>query len=83
MQCPALEPIPNGVITYGPDMMADFDVGTMATYSCDFGFLPVGSVTQLCISGGIWTDQPPVCERKIHLQDIGSGKANTIIMVQN
>ena len=64
-QCPALEPIPNGAITYTPDMMADFNVGTLALYSCDFGFILVGSESQLCIGGGIWSGQPPECQRKI------------------
>ncbi len=64
-QCLALEPIPNGAITYAPDMMADYDVGTLATYSCGFGFFLVGSEFQLCIDGGIWLGQPPECQRKI------------------
>ncbi len=66
-QCPVLAPIPNGAISYGPDMMADFDVGTLATYSCDRGFVLFGSETQLCIGGGIWSKEPPECQRKIHL----------------
>ncbi len=45
--------------------MADYDVGTLALYSCDFGFILVGSEAQLCLGGGIWSGQPPECQRKI------------------
>ncbi len=65
MECPALEPISNGVITYTPDIMADYDMGTLALYSCDFGFILVGSESRLCVSGGIWAGQPPECQCKI------------------
>ena len=29
-ECPALAPIPNGSITYGPDTIAPFDLDTVA-----------------------------------------------------
>ncbi len=80
-QCPALEPIPNGTITFAPDMMTDYDVGTVATYSCDFGFILVGSEAQLCIGGGIWSGQPPECQRKIRYKVFtGSGKVKKILV---
>ena len=74
-RCPALQPIPNGVLTYGPTFTpssaAYFDQGTLALYTCNAGFTLVGSESQLCLAGGIWSGQPPVCQRKIIL---GSGK---------
>ncbi len=45
--------------------MADYDMGTLALYSCDFGFILVGSESRLCVSGGIWAGQPPECQCKI------------------
>ncbi len=66
MECPALASIQNGNITYGPDMIPDFDVDTVATHSCNFGFRLDGSDTRVCLFGGIWSDQPRVCQRKIH-----------------
>ncbi len=81
VECPALAPIPNGDITYAPDMIAPYDVDTVAIHSCDPGFRLVGSETLVCLFGGIWSDQPPVCQRKIHFVIIiGSGKSNTIMV---
>ncbi len=70
--CPALAPIPNGAITYGPDMIANFDMDTVATHSCNPGFRLVGSVTRVChglnTGLGIWFGLTPLCQliRKIH-----------------
>ncbi len=62
MECQALAPIPNGAITYGPDMTAGFDVGTMATHSCNDGFiLGAGSEIRTCLNSGIWSGLTPVC----------------------
>ncbi len=56
VECPALAPIPNGAITYGPDMIPDFNVGTLATHSCDSSFfLTAGSDTQVCLDTGRWS----------------------------
>ncbi len=63
VQCPALAPIPNGAITYDPDMIPDFDVGTVATHSCDPGFHLVGSETRVCLDSGRWSGLTPVCRR--------------------
>ncbi len=62
MECPALSSIPNGTITYGPDMIPDFDVDTVATHSCDPGFRLVGFETLVCLNTGIWSDLTPVCQ---------------------
>ncbi len=69
MECLALAPIPNGVITYDPDMTADYDVNTVATYTCNEGFiLGAGSEPRVCLLGGTWSGLIPVCIgiRKIH-----------------
>ena len=60
--CPELAPISNGAITYGPDMTAPFEVDTVATHSCNDGFiLGVGSETRMCLNTGIWSGLIPVC----------------------
>ncbi len=61
MECPALQPIPNGAITYGPDMTADFDVGTIATHTCNDGYRLSGFETRECVLEGRWNRLPPVC----------------------
>ncbi len=61
-QCPELAPIPNGAITYGPDMTVDFDEGTVATHTCNDGFiLGAGSETRTCLETGRWSGFIPVC----------------------
>ncbi len=62
LECPALSPIPNGAITYGPDMIPDFDVDTVATHSCNPGFRLDGSDTRVCLDIGRWSGLIPVCE---------------------
>ena len=63
-ECSALAPIPNGVITYGPDMIADYDVGTVATHTCNEGFiLSVGSPARVCLVSRRWSGFTPVCGR--------------------
>ncbi len=59
--CPALPSIPNGAITYAPDMTAPYDVDTVATHSCDPGFRLSGFETRQCLAGGIWSNLVPVC----------------------
>ncbi len=62
VECSALQPIPNGAITYGPDTIADYDVGTVATHSCNDGFiLGAGSEIRTCLNSGIWSGLIPVC----------------------
>ncbi len=64
VECPALDPIPNGAITYGPDTIAPFDEGTVATHSCNDGFtLGAGSEVRTCLAGGRWSGFIPVCRR--------------------
>ncbi len=64
MQCALLPLIPNGVITYGPDTTADFDVGTNATHTCDDNVILIGgSEIRECLYTGIWSGITPVCQR--------------------
>ncbi len=63
-ECLPLPFIPNGVITYGPDMIADYDVGTVATHTCNEGFVRViGSENRTCLVGSRWSGFTPACGR--------------------
>ena len=69
--CPILPSIPNGIITYGPDDIPDFDIGTVATYQCNTGFFLLGDMTRVCTcveagdSRGEFSGLEPSCpERK-------------------
>ena len=66
--CPVLEDLANGMIRY--DTEAPYPVGTIATHSCDAGFMLGGSSERTCIQEGanelegIWTETMPSCECK-------------------
>ncbi len=67
VRCFTLASIPNGAITYGPDMIPDYDVGTVATHSCNPGFRLLGSETRECLASGIWSGLIPVCLRYVYI----------------
>ena len=66
--CPELPEIINGFITYAPDDEADYDIGTIATYACNPGFILVGNMTRDCVEAadgtGVFNGVAPVCKRK-------------------
>ena len=69
-QCDKPPAIVNGFITYAPDDVARYDIGTVATYECNPGFILVGVVTRDCIGPGVdvntaeFNSEAPVCIRK-------------------
>ncbi len=73
IQCPPIPTIPNGVITYTSDNTPNYDLGTVATYACDTGFvldLSLGrSEIRTCVDDdgldaiGEFDGQAPRCER--------------------
>ena len=51
--CPDIAEPVNGQINFSLDVLAPFDFGTVATYSCDTGFgLNGGDVTRMCEGDG-------------------------------
>ncbi|XP_064387502.1 uncharacterized protein LOC135335845 isoform X3 [Halichondria panicea] len=66
--CDELTTITNGVIVYNVDMTAPYDLGTVATYSCNPGFgLRGGNVIRTCMDAGDGSDgrfdgEAPTCE---------------------
>ncbi|XP_064387691.1 uncharacterized protein LOC135335916 [Halichondria panicea] len=60
--CPILPPIDNGRVQYSPDFIPDFNVGTEATYTCNFGFRLIGQMVLECEGNGLWSNVPPICE---------------------
>ena len=65
--------IASGVITYAPDSISNYSLGTTATYSCYTGFslnLSAGSETRTCVDDGnddaegVFDLQAPTCVRK-------------------
>ncbi len=74
IECPPLQPITNGFITYAPDNTSDYDLGTVATYACNAGFVLDlslgGSEMRTCVDDngldaiGVFDRQAPICVRK-------------------
>ena len=58
----------NGFITYAPDNVADYDIGTNATYQCNHGYIIVGVMTRECVQVSVdiaaFNGVVPVCQRK-------------------
>ena len=67
IECPSLS-LTNGVIVYASDTSPEFEIGTVATYSCDAGFAVVGDMTRTCLDNnqldivGVWSGSAPTCE---------------------
>ena len=64
-----LPPLANGEITYAVDTMADFQLQTMATHTCNAGYVRNGPEVRNCTPGagnstmGVWSERAPTCER--------------------
>ena len=70
IECETLQTVANGVITYAPDSVPNYSLGTIATYSCNVEFsldLSAGSETRTCIDDGdndaegVFDGQAPTC----------------------
>ncbi len=82
IQCPPVLAIPNGVITYAPDNTPNYDLGTVATYACNAGFvldLSIGgSEIRTCVDDngldaiGEFDRQAPRCVRKSNRPGVGT-----------
>ena len=59
IECPALKAPENGSVDDGDNLP-----GTIAKYTCDYGFKLVGSSKRLCQNYGSWAGEAPICERK-------------------
>ncbi len=57
--CPALRDPENGSVDDGDNLP-----GTIAKYTCDYGFKLVGSSKRLCQNYGSWAGEAPICKRK-------------------
>ena len=52
IECPLLPAITNGLISYFPDVIPRFDLGTGANYTCDDGFyIDATDEARMCMYG--------------------------------
>ena len=56
-------------------------LGSVATYTCNSGFVLEGEMTRVCQSNGIWRNSPPVCQGKDTHNYHNEYHVITIIMV--
>ena len=69
IECPSLN-ITNGMITYAADTTPEFEIGTVATHTCNARFALVGDMARTCMDDdqadvvGVWSGSAPTCERK-------------------
>ncbi len=63
--CLELPSLANGFIQYGVDTTLGFDEGTIATHTCNDGFLLIGNMARECLASGDWSGQPPECRRML------------------
>ena len=61
--CPTLDAPENGAVKQSGKYPGD-----KATYSCNQGHDLVGTDTRFCQRNGEWSEEAPVCKRKILLQ---------------
>ena len=60
----------NGMVSYVVDTTAEFEIGTLATHTCNADFALVGSLTRTCMDDdqadiiGVWSGNAPTCKRK-------------------
>ncbi len=48
-------------------LLQESTLGATAIYSCDLGFLLVGTTLRQCEASGEWSPSEPICSRKSHL----------------
>ena len=68
IECPTLTAPSNGQVSYTTDLSSRFDIGTVATFSCDAGFSLNGTTTTLTCADddqadtiGTWRGTEPSC----------------------
>ncbi|XP_064398669.1 sushi, von Willebrand factor type A, EGF and pentraxin domain-containing protein 1-like isoform X2 [Halichondria panicea] len=72
LTCPSISPPTNGAITFTPGAdNSNIGLGSVATYSCNLGYVLVGHTTRVCQSlyGGAsaaWSVNPPICREAVY-----------------
>ena len=77
IECPELTLV-NGAVIYTTDTTANYDLGTVATHSCNDGFVLQGSSTRTCMDDdgldavGVWSnsDNVATCGRTFLMPSI-------------
>ena len=70
VNCGTLNDPPSGMVT-----VSNTTFGSTANYTCNPGHTLIGAATRTCDSSGMWSPNPPTCDRKfiatvLFLEDI-------------
>ena len=57
--CPTLTDPASGDVNFNST-----EIGSMANYSCNEGFILNGNATRICQDNGEWSGDDPTCQRK-------------------
>jgi len=60
--CSSLEAPENGAVAYSPAGGPLYDVDTVATFTCNMGYMVTGDATRVCTSGTVWSGSSPTCQ---------------------
>ena len=69
--CPDIPNPLNGKIEFAEDKLAPFDLGTVATYICDFGYaVTEGNEMRVCVmdelsEAGTWNGNATTCDGQL------------------
>ncbi len=78
IECSPVPTITNGMISYSPDDIPDYNLGTEATYTCEAGFYLEGSEVRVCMDDdgmdtiGVWSGQQASCVRKLSAKAVSN-----------
>ena len=67
--CEALQDLANGDISYNESNVESvrYPVSTMATFTCDYGYILNGSDSSICQDSLNWDQQTPTCDQSMVL----------------
>ena len=65
MDCLGLNDPAEGIV----DLSEGTELGAVASYVCDIGFMLVGTEQRMCGVNAMWTNSEPICEgRNMHVR---------------
>ena len=66
---------------FGEVVSRSNDVGSIASYECLLGYVLSGDRTRICMRNGMWTGDPPACQREYirSSRDVNCGTSSLLV----